>query len=441
MDALELKNILQNAGVAGAGGAGFPSYAKLSEKADTVILNCAECEPLLKLHRQVLQQEAEKIIEALSVICSSIGAKEFVVALKGSYKEALNAVNEAIKDYPMGRVHILKEVYPSGDEVVLVYDVTGKVVPAGGIPIDIGCIVYNVETVFNIYNAIFEGKKVTHKYVTVAGEVKEPKTLYAPLGTPFSHLIAMCGGTTVEECALIQGGPMTGKLTHESHCVTKTTNAILVLPKDHYLINKRKEKATISVKRAMSVCCQCKVCTDLCPRNILGHPIDPAGFMRCISSTKAEIKPLINTLYCVGCGLCELYSCPQGLSPAALIGIYKSKLRKNGIKVEKITSLPPVCGDRNYRTVPMKRLMARLDVTKYNLNAPLVDDEVKPHTLKISTGQHIGAPSVPIVKKGDRVSYGDVIALAAQNALSLPLHSPLSGIVEKVNEREIIIKQ
>ena len=236
MDTLKLKDILKNAGVAGAGGAGFPAYGKVTDKADTLILNCAECEPLLKLHRLLLENEADKILKALSAVRETIGAKEFVVAVKGSYTGAVNAVKKALSGYPDGRLHILHEVYPSGDEVILVYDVTGKIVPAGGIPISVGCVVHNVETMYNIYRAIFEGAPVTHKFVTVAGEVKNPGTFYAPIGTSFSDLIALAGGKTAEKTEIISGGPMTGMLSNESACVTKTTNAILVMPEDHNII-------------------------------------------------------------------------------------------------------------------------------------------------------------------------------------------------------------
>lgn len=441
MDIVTLKNIMQSSGVAGAGGAGFPSYAKLSDKADIIILNCAECEPLLKLHRQLLEHHAKEIVSALATVAEACGAKEFVVGVKGSYKGAVAAVTAELANYPNGRLKILREVYPAGDEVVLIYQVTGHVVPAGGLPIEVGAIVYNVETMLNTYYAITKNRPVTHKYVTVAGCVAQPKTLCAPIGTPFSELIALCGGKTVPETAIIHGGPMTGRLADESMCVTKTSNAILVLPRDHYLIGKRTQKTTISAKRAMSVCCQCHTCTDLCPRNLLGHPIDPAAFMRSVSSTVAETRALLNTQYCSQCGLCEMYACPQGLSPATLIGIYKSNLKKNGVPFEKQPqSDEHVHPDRYYRRIPMARLLQRLGLADYNVRAPLSDESVSPRTLFISLSQNIGAPSVPVVKAGDAVSAGDRIAENAEGALSLPLHAPLSGVISDVTDKQIVLK-
>ncbi len=439
MDISNLKKILQQTGVAGAGGAGFPTYAKLSEKAEVIILNCAECEPLLRVHRQVMAKNAEKIVSALALMTEALGAKEFVIAVKGAYKSTVDAVSYALTDQKKGRLHLLKEVYPAGDEVVLVYDTLGKVVPAGGLPLDVGALVLNVETALNVYNAVSEGKPVTHKYLTVTGEVKTPKTVLAPIGASFSDIIALCGGVTADDFAIIHGGPMTGRLADINTTVTKTSNAIIVLPKNHYLIGKRTQKVTISVKRALSACCQCQTCTDLCSRNLLNHPIDPAAFMKCITGGHAEVKPLVSTLYCSSCGLCEMYSCPQGLSPATLIGMYKSKLRKNGLGPEKHEIPLDAKKERSGRLVPMERLIGRLDITKYDVDAPLDEAPLSLKKLRIALSQHIGAPSEPCVKKGDKVKSGDIIGNAKEGALSLPLHSPISGIITDVTEKAIII--
>ncbi len=434
-----LKEILQKAGVTGAGGAGFPSYAKLNTNADTVILNCAECEPLLKLHRQLLENKAAEILTALSAVCKCLGVKEFVIGIKKSYKAALASVENEIEDFKNGRIHILDEIYPSGDEVVLTYNVTKRIVPAGGIPIDVGVIVFNVETMYNIYNAVENCSNVTHKYVTVAGEVKSPATLRVPLGTRFSYLIELCGGKTTEDTALIQGGPMTGRLSKESDTVSKTTNAILVLPKEHSLIRNRKQKTTISVKRAMSACCQCKTCSELCPRNLLGHPISPSDFMRSITSMQADTNALLNTMYCSQCGVCEAYACPQGLNPATLIGEYKLGLRKNSIKPEKLAPPKNVRAERSYRQIPMQRLIRRLDVTQYDTPSLISDIEITPDKVKILLSQGIGAPSQAVVKVGDAVKVGDLIAKPCDNALSIALHSSINGKVSEITDRYIVI--
>ena len=146
----KLSEILRNSAVAGAGGAGFPTYAKLNKNADTIILNCAECEPLLKLHRQVLENYAFEILSALTIIADATQAKQIIIAIKDSYEEALEAVKAELYSFPKVKIKLLPEIYPAGDEVVTIYETTKRVVQPGNIPISVGVIVFNVETVLNV---------------------------------------------------------------------------------------------------------------------------------------------------------------------------------------------------------------------------------------------------------------------------------------------------
>lgn len=436
----ELAKIMKDNGISGAGGAGFPAYAKLNEKADTVLLNCAECEPLLKVHRQVLKFHAFEILKALHLIAQTVGAKNCIVAMKESYKTTLATVKAELEAFPNIKIGILPEVYPAGDEVVLIYETTGKVVPPASIPISVGCIVYNVETVYNVYKAVFEQRSVTHKYVTVTGEVKNPVTVKAPLGITFKELIARAGGATVPSYALLCGGPMTGPVAKDTDVVTKTTNAVIVLPENHPVIIRKETKLSISEKRAMSACCQCRSCTDLCSRHLLGHPIEPHKIMRAMSSGKVtDASAIINAAYCSGCGLCEMYACPQSLHPKTIILALKGALRQNGITPPKLENIDPVSPDRAYRKVPKHRLTARLGLTQYNIPAPLSETEVDTDKVKILFSQHVGAPAVPIIKEGDEVSVGQVIALPKENALSNTVHASVSGKVLSVTDKSAVI--
>lgn len=438
----DLATLLKDKGIVGAGGAGFPSYAKLSSKADTVILNCAECEPLLRLHRQLLRLNAYEIISTFDLIAKTVGATKKIIALKESYTGTVTAVKAAIRDFDNFEIKLLPEVYPAGDEVITIYETTGRRVPPGSIPVSVGVTVFNTETVYNIYRAINDGLPVTHKYVTVAGEVKNPKTVYAPVGMSFSELIKEAGGATVKEYELINGGPMMGKLAEESDSVTKTTNAILVLPKEHYVIKRKHTNIQIDMKRAMSACCQCKMCTDLCPRNLLGHPIAPNVFMHAASSGKIQkLRPMLDVTFCSGCGLCEMYACGQGLSPRSMIGEYKNMLREKGIKPPLDAELKDVSKSRNYRRVSKERLTARIGLSKYDVPALIEDEEIKTKTYRISLSQHIGKPATPCVKKGDRVKENQIIGAYVKNELSVNIHSPISGRVESVSDKRIIIKR
>lgn len=435
----ELKLTLKNSGVVGAGGAGFPSYAKLSDKADTILLNCAECEPLLKLHRQVMQVYANEILTALDTVRETVGAQRAIVAIKPSYKKAVDAVKALLGNFKNIEIGLLPEVYPAGDEVVTIYETTGRVVPPGKIPIEVGVTVFNVETILNAYYAITKGAGVTHKYITVTGAVKNPITLRVPLGITVKEVIDLAGGPTIKEYALINGGPMTGSIVTESDVITKTSNAILVLPPDQYVIKKRTSNPSISLKRAMSACCQCRMCTDLCPRNLLGHPIEPHRFMRNISSgTTNDVKPYLGTFFCCSCGLCEMYSCFQELNPRTLIGIVKGSLRKGGIPIPEVTEAP-VKKERNGRYILKSRLTAKLGLSEYNRSAPLDETEYKPKSVKILLSQHIGKPAEAIVKMGDTVKVGDTIATADENALGVAIHSSINGMVTEVTDKYIVV--
>ncbi len=441
MEFAKLSEIMRTAGVVGAGGAGFPAYAKLNMAADTVILNCAECEPLLKLHRQLLATHTVEILETLTEIANTLEADSVVVAVKKAYAEAVEAVKEHMGAFPKVRISYLPEVYPAGDEIVAVYETTGRVVNPGALPITVGCVVYNVETVYNIYRAWKENAPVTHKYVTVAGEVQNPCTLRVPLGMSYGELVKLAGGYTHQDTVIIAGGPMTGRLSSPSDVVTKTSNAILVLPKNAYVVQKRLTPIKINAKRAMAACCQCHMCTDLCPRFLLGHPIEPHKIMHAVASGIAnDAAAFLGTFSCSSCGLCELYACGQDLNPRTLIADIKEKLRQSGITPPKGAEAAPVETTRAFRQIPMKHLTSRIGLAKYDLPAPLVEVEIPVKSVKIPLAQSIGAPAVAAVEVGQKVLAGDVLGRYSEEKLGVPVHTPISGTVTDVTDRYVIVK-
>jgi Na+-translocating ferredoxin:NAD+ oxidoreductase RnfC subunit len=427
--------------VVGAGGAGFPSYAKLDARADTIILNCAECEPLLKLHRQVLERYAGEILETLDVFADAVGAEQIIIAVKDSYREAVAAVEARLAQHPKTKIGILPEIYPAGDEVVTIYETTGRTVAPGCLPITVGVTVFNVETVYNAWRALHGGYGVTEKYITVAGEVKHPITLRVPLGMTYGELLELAGGPTTDDYVLIAGGPMTGRVAQKSDLVTKTSNAVLVLPRTSYVAQKKTTPIRISAARAAAACCQCRMCTDLCSRNLLGHPIEPHALMRAVASGKAtDTGAFLNTFFCSSCGLCEMYSCGQGLSPAALIGTVKGQLRQNGVTPPKDAPLKPTHSQRSYRRVPMSRLTARLGLTRYDKPAPLTDETVSATFVRIPLGQRIGAPATACVTVGQRVRAGDVIGTAADGKLGVQVHASINGTVVETDGKSVCIR-
>lgn len=440
MELNELKDLLRVSGVVGAGGAGFPTYAKLTDKADTIILNCAECEPLLKLHRQLLEEYTVEILTALSEMIKATGAKSGIIAVKEHYKATIKALEAEISDFPEISVFKLKSVYPSGDEIILIKDVTGRLVQPGNLPVSVGVTVCNVESVYNVYQA-FQGNAVTHKYVTVAGEVENPITLLAPIGTKISELIHAAGGLTLEDVEYISGGPMMGKIVNSSDVVTKTTNAILALPADHSVILNKTRNPKISLKRAMAVCCQCRSCTELCSRHVAGYPVEPHMVMRVLSNGgRGDVESLKGSLFCSDCGLCESYSCPQDLSPRALIAEMKAELKRSGGKLPQGIKANVEDDDAEYRRVSVDRLTMRLGLKKYDRPAP-ISERFETSTVKILLAQHIGAPAEACVSVGDKVKQGDVIATAKDGALSVNIHASIDGKVVSVTPKYIKISK
>ncbi len=436
----ELKEIAREYGVVGAGGAGFPSYAKMTEKADTVILNCVECEPLLKLHRQLLAAHAEEIIQMLDEVRETLGAKEAVIGVKDTHINTIRIINEVIKDYPRIRVCAVRATYPMGDEVILIYEATGRVIKPGGIPIDENVVVYNTETMYNLYRAVHMQIPVTNKLVSIVGEIDHPLTVRIPLGTTVKEAISLAGKVTAKHPAYVMGGPMMGKLGTENTVITKTTNAIIILPEDHKLVRRMNKNLSIEKKRAASSCCQCRTCTEMCPRHALGHPIEPHRVMRALANhDTSDLSVYTNTAYCSSCGLCENYACPQGLSPRSVIAEFKNGLRTAGIRNEN-PQVKDVVPDRELKKVPVKRLKAKLGLYSYDVPAPFIDTTPTTKYVKIQMSQHIGAPAVPFVKMGEQVKKGQKIANAAEG-LSVAIHCSIDGIVEKVNEKEVIVRE
>jgi Na+-translocating ferredoxin:NAD+ oxidoreductase RnfC subunit len=441
MDMKQLADLMRNAGVVGAGGAGFPAYAKLNMAADTIILNCAECEPLLKLHRQVLARYAREIMLTLEEIAEALGAGNVIIAVKPAYREAVEAVRAHLGECPKTKIGFLPEIYPAGDEVVTIYETTGRVLAPGALPITVGCIVYNVETLYNVYRAKTENAPVTHKYITIAGAIKKPCTLKAPLGITYGELIEMAGGESEEGTVIIAGGPMTGLVARKEDVVTKTSNAILVLPKESPVVQKRVTPFSLQIKQAMAACCQCRMCTDLCSRNLLGQPIEPHKIMRAAASGVAsDPKALLGVFSCSSCGICEMYACGQGLNPRTIISEIKGELLKNGITAPLGLSSAGVDSTRAARTVPMSRLTGRLGLAKYDVDAPIQDAPVLTRQIKLMLSQSIGAPASACVAVGDRVKAGDAVGMFTPEKLGTGVHTPFDGTVTKVTDRFVVIK-
>lgn len=441
MDLIQLKNIIFEYGIVGAGGAGFPTHEKLNPKVDTVILNCAECEPLLRVDRQLLAEFPEQILKGMELVVEALEAEQGIISIKHAYSSTISSVKDSIGGYSKLKLKILEDFYPAGDELVLIYESTGRIVPEGALPVNSGVMVINVETALNIYNAVFLKEPVIYKYVTVTGEVRNPSTIKVPIGTTVADLITYAGGACIDDYEIIMGGPMTGKLTKEDFPVTKTTKAVIVLQKDHSVIKRRHQNISINIKRVIAACSQCQMCTDLCPRNLLGYSIKPHKIMRAFAGgILMDMNALTASMLCSECGLCEIYSCHQSLSPRSLIGELKTKLRSKGVRSNVNRTIDKASSMREGRKVPIERLISRLALNKYNVDAPLCCEEKSEITkVKIMLNQHIGVPAVPRVKINDYVEKGTVIAETPEGKLGTKIHASISGSIVCIDNQSITI--
>jgi Na+-translocating ferredoxin:NAD+ oxidoreductase RnfC subunit len=411
-------------GIVGAGGAGFPTAVKLSIRVSTVIANAAECEPLLHKDKELLLHRSEPFLRGMAAAMEMVGAREGVIGIKEKYHEIIEAM--ASQGRPGIRVVPLPDVYPAGDEFILVHMVTGRVIPPGGLPKDVDCVVSNVETLMNIGL----DQPVTHKYLTVAGAVANPVTVRVPIGMTIGEVLQAAGGPTVPDFAILHGGVMMARPAANLDLpVTKTTGGIVVLPASHALIRRHNAPWSQVQRIGRAACDQCRFCTELCPRFLLGHPIEPHRAMQSLGFASAADSMIAGTLYCCECNLCTLFSCPEDLDPKNVCVQAKPAARERGLTFkgspESVQSHPMA----EFRRIPMRRLIAKLGLGEFNNIGPLIDFEFAPSRVNIPLKQHTGAPAVPVVTTGDRVRTGDLLARPEAGKLGARVHASIDGMV------------
>lgn len=434
----EIVEQVRAAGVVGAGGAGFPTHVKLQAQAEIYIVNGAECEPMLKVDQQLVEKYPEKLVKGLEAAMQATGAKEGIIALKEKYKAALSKLTPLLRDNM--RIGILPDIYPAGDEVIMIWLLTGRRVPPGGLPLNIGVVVNNVLTVINIADAL-EGKAVITRTLTVTGAVKTPKTVTVPLGITLRQVLDLAGGPIGEDVAYIVGGPMMGKITEDlSEPVTKITGGLIALPSEHFLIVKRKMSLEAVLRIARTVCEQCCYCTDLCPRHIIGHELPPHLIIRAVSYNKLGNPQVLNSaLTCSECGVCEAYACPVNISPMRVNQALKAELRSKGIKYEG--DIHAEVSMAKSRLVPVSRLVQRLGIKPWYAEAPLEDASYDFQEVNILLRQHIGAAATPVVKEGEVVTQGQLLGEIPEGALGARVHTSISGTVVKITPQAILIRK
>lgn len=433
----EIREHVRAAGVVGAGGAGFPAHVKLQAQVEIFLVNAAECEPMLKVDQQLMWQQAARLVRGVQYAMTATGAREGVIALKEKYRRAIDALTPLL---PAGiRLHILPDVYPAGDEVLTIWMATGRRVAPAALPASVGVAVNNVQTVLNIARAVEQQFPVTRRTLTVNGAVARPLTVTVPIGMSLREVLALAGGATVDDPGFINGGPMMGGLiTSLDNPVTKTTGGLLVLPKSHPLIQRRMQDERTVLSVARTVCEQCRLCTDLCPRHLIGHELSPHLLVRAVNFHQAATPQLLlSALTCSECNVCESVACPVGISPMRINRMLKRELRAQNQRYEGPLNLSDEMA--KYRLVPVKRLIAKLGLSPWYQEAPLVEEEPSVEKVTLQLRQHIGASAVPTVAVGERVTRGQCVADVPPGALGAPVHASIDGIVSAISEQAITV--
>ncbi|MBU2494700.1 MAG: 4Fe-4S dicluster domain-containing protein [Bacteroidetes bacterium] len=435
---MSLSKKIFDAGVVGAGGAGFPTHIKANSKVEFVLANGAECEPLLHKDYEIMVNFAPQIIDGMELMIKNTSAKKGIFGIKTKNTGAIEAVEKNLNNRNI-EMSFLGDFYPSGDEYELVYHATNRLIPPHGLPLDVGCVVNNVETFYNVANAV-NGIPVTHKFICVAGCVKTPSTFWVPVGTSIEDVLKFAGGTTIKDYGIFVSGLLMGKLTYDiSEPVTKTTGGLIVLPKDHYLIDRSDRPIQDMNRIGKSACDQCSYCTEFCPRYLLGYDVQPHKVMRSlVFSTTGEAVWNQYADLCCSCGLCSLYACPEDLYPREACNQGKAELKKQGKRYEqsKPVKVHPI---KEGRRVPLRQLMKRMNVLQYETKTPFIKNELNPSAVKINLKQHVGSPAFSVVKIGDYVKKGDLIGDLHEGELGAKVHASVNGQVTHVSDEFIRI--
>ncbi len=312
----ELIDAIKKSGTVGLGGAGFPSYVKFNvpddRKVDYLIINGAECEPYITSDTRTMIDKTEDIFFGISKILEFTNIGSVLVGIENNKKAAIEAMRKMAERDPRIEIRVLPSLYPQGGEKVLVYHLTGRVIPAGKLPLDVGCIVANCTTVGAIGNYIKTGIPLVSKCVTVdGGAVATPKNVIVPIGTAIGEVFEYAGGFSSEPAKIILGGPMMGNsVTSLSIPIMKNTNAILAFTEGE--AQQKKETA----------CIRCGSCAAHCPLNL-----NPAAFMRAYKANKPEELARLRIDICMECGCCS-YICPAAQPLVEVNKLSKMKYRE-----------------------------------------------------------------------------------------------------------------
>jgi Na+-translocating ferredoxin:NAD+ oxidoreductase RnfC subunit len=424
----------------------LPLHTKMSamKNVDTIIINGTGFEPLIEGDRYLLKTESLRIIKGITFLAERLGAERSIIAINEQYRNAYDTFNRALRNRDDMKAVFIEDFYPSGDERVLVYEVIRRILPEGGSTLDAGCIVMNVDTVFDIWNAFSEQIPVTRVFLTCAGEVKYPSIVRAHIGATIGEIISLCGGSTIEDYVTVIGGPLRGYVEKDLDTpVGKGTKSILVLPPEHEVVERLTLPLEVTIRRSKAQNYLWTFCTDFCPLHLLGYSIDPSMIMRLITYNLHDVPiPILNGVFlCSGCGICDMHSGALFFSPSAVNSALKRRLREEGYKPAFSERIPSVNEMREYRKVPRSKVMERLRISRYGDVRLQRCVETDPSRVEIMLVQAPDVRLKPVAEVGERVAEKSLIAEAPPNERGANAHASIDGRVIYLDEERIIIEK
>jgi electron transport complex protein RnfC len=303
----ELRGIIHDAGIVGMGGAEFPTHLKLDvkNKMDYLIINGAECEPSLTGDHRRMVENADKVVKGAQLLMRACGAEECVIGIEGK-PDAVEAIQKAIEGLSKMRIQQLKVKYPQGAEKMLISSISGKQVPAGGLPAAVGCVVDNVSTAVAVAEAVCDGMPLVRRSVTVNGAVEKPGNLILRIGTTFQDAVIFCGGFIGTPRKIVSGGPMMGMaVTGPDVPITKGGSGITIF-------NEITEAVTVEGN-----CLRCGRCVDACPLHLMPQTINEAFL-----AERLDICQDLRVDLCMKCGCCT-FVCPAKRHLAQTVDLAK----------------------------------------------------------------------------------------------------------------------
>jgi len=420
---------VRRAAVAGADGG--PTWLKLRHQAALVIANGVECQPLARADRAAMTRYPADVIRGLRLAMQAVRAEEGIVALREDMDDASAALSAEIAGdawlQPRVRIVRVPAVYPAGEEGQLALHLTGRAAPAGGSPPDAGTLVLGVRTLLAI-NEAARDQAGTHQLVAVMGAVRKPATVWAPRGIALESLVAAAGGLGGPGAvSYFPGGPLQGVPADGAAPLEPGVGLLVVLPAGHAAARKHDLALGVHLKRGLAACESCEQCTRLCPAHLAGQPLAPHLVMRAIAhGLDAASVAIVGAAHCSGCGLCTAYSCPVDLAPSLVTLAVKRQLAAGGYS-------PPVRhteprAEWADRRIPLRRLLERLDLARYDVPAPIAGT-VSTDRVLVRLELPSGLFAAPTVRDGHRVKAGQKVAEIPGTAEGAPVLASIGGAV------------